>query len=744
VPLSSPTNNHEETDVKNDALNLTRQSLAALLVATGLAACGGAADPAPSDLVAEADAVRQSPQHFDADVRLGARALFNHRPAFLRGEVRRLDVDGSTDDLLTAGLGKTGLAGVLPPFADPAAPTAAELRRSAIYNSYRAIVDMTAAGGYGTLYGPNVDAEGVVTAGEGKVAGSEYTAFSRDGNVVLMVQVPASFDPRNACIVTATSSGSRGVYGAISTGEWGLKRGCAVAYTDKGTGSGPHDLASDTVPLIDGTRTTAAAAGDDAQFRAPLDAGQLAAVNAATPNRLAFKHAHSQRNPEKDWGRYTLQAVEFAYWVLNERHGIPLGHGHTLRTLRPGNTLVIASSISNGGGAAIAAAEQDDDRLIDGVAVSEPAVEVPSDLSAIRVKRGDTVQATGKPLIDFTTYANLFQSCAAISPQVAGTPGAAFVVPAFAANRCASLHAKGLLAATTTAAQADEALARLASYGWEPESVPLHASLAAFEVAPAVSVTFANALARASVADSLCGYSFAATSAQGVIVPTTPALLAPMAATANGVPPSAGIQLINNLSPGLPLRDLFSFSPSTLLQDFNLDGALCLRQLLSGSDAQALALQSGLNDTRRNGNLRGKPALIVHGRADALLPVNHTSRPYTALNKKVEGAHSRLSYIEVTNAQHFDGFIGLPAVLPGYDSRYVPLHVYLNRGLDAMYAHLRHGQALPASQVVRTVPRGGVPGAAPAITSANVPAIVRKPAAADAITWRGGTLVVPD
>ncbi|HEX3141157.1 MAG TPA: 3-hydroxybutyrate oligomer hydrolase family protein, partial [Rhizobacter sp.] len=508
---------------------------------------------------------------------------------------------------------------------------------------------------------------------------------------------------------------------------------------------GPHDLASDTVPLIDGTRTTAAAAGKEAQFRSPLDAAQLAAVNAATPDRLAFKHAHSQRNPEKDWGRFTLQAVEFAYWVLNERYGIALGERLRLRTLRPGNTLVIASSISNGGGAAIAAAEQDDDRLIDGVAVSEPAVELPADLSGITVRRGGAVQATvGKTLIDFTTYANLYQSCASLSPQVAGTPGSAFVVAAFAANRCASLKAKGWLSADTLSAQADEALAQLAGYGWEPESVPLHASLAAFEVAPAVSVTFANALARASVADHLCGYSFAATTAQGLITPTTEALLAPMAATGNGVPPSAGIQLINNLSPGVPLRDLFSFSPSTLTQDFNLDGALCLRKLLTGADAQALALQKGLNETRRNGDLNGKPAIIVHGRADALLPVNHTSRPYTALNKRVEGAHSRLSYIEVTNAQHFDGFIGLPAVLPGYDTRYVPLHVYLNRGLDAMYAHLRYGKPLPASQVVRTLPRGGVPGAALAITEANVPPIALKPAEADAITWRARTLSVPD
>jgi hydroxybutyrate-dimer hydrolase len=204
------------------------------------------------------------------------------------------------------------------------------------------------------------------------------------------------------------------------------------------------------------------------------------------------------------------------------------------------------------------------------------------------------------------------------------------------------------------------------------------------------------------------------------------------------------VQLINNLSPGLVLRDLVSLSPSTFKQDFNLDGALCLRNLLTGSDAKALALQQGIGETLRSGNLQRKPAIIVHGRADALIPVNHSSRPYTALNKRVEGRHSQLSYIEVTNAQHFDTFIGLPTLLGGYDTRYIPLHVYLNRALDAMYAHLRHGQPLPDSQVVRTVPRGGVAGAAPAITADNVPPIARHPAAGDAIRMHGNTLVVPD
>ena len=100
--------------------------------------------------------------------------------------------------------------------------------------------------------------------------------------------------------------------------------------------------------------------------------------------------------------------------------------------------------------------------------------------------------------------------------------------------------------------------------------------------------------------------------------------------------------------------------------------------------------------------------------------------------------------MEVANAQHFDSFIGLPTILPGYDTRYVPLHVYLNHALDAVYDHLANGKALPASQVVRTVPRGGVPGSAPAITAANVPPLAVAPAAANAIAITAGAISIPD
>jgi hydroxybutyrate-dimer hydrolase len=45
---------------------------------------------------------------------------------------------------------------------------------------------------------------------------------------------------------------------------------------------------------------------------------------------------------------------------------------------------------------------------------------------------------------------------------------------------------------------------------------------------------------------------------------------------------------------------------------------------------------------------------------------------------------------------------------------------------------------------VRTVPRGGVTGAAPALTAANVPPIQASPAAGDVISFSGNTLSIPD
>ena len=70
------------------------------------------------------------------------------------GAITKIAYDGVSDDLLTAGLGKTGLGGTTPIPANPASPTAAELRRLAIFADYTALVDVNPRGGYGTLSGP--------------------------------------------------------------------------------------------------------------------------------------------------------------------------------------------------------------------------------------------------------------------------------------------------------------------------------------------------------------------------------------------------------------------------------------------------------------------------------------------------------------------------------------------------------------------------------------------------------------
>ncbi|GIZ52538.1 D-(-)-3-hydroxybutyrate oligomer hydrolase [Noviherbaspirillum aridicola] len=678
----------------------------------------------------------------------------NVKPAHV-GVVQHASYDGVTDDLLTAGLGKTGLQGAAPGYLDPANPTAAELRRAAIYSNYRALIDPSTNGGYGTLYGPNVDNQGNPSLGEGKIAGDEYIAFANDGgkdNVVLMVQIPADFDRHNPCIVTATSSGSRGVYGAIGTaGDWGLKQKCAVAYTDKGSGIGFHDLQNDRVNLINGQRSSASAAGKNSHFTAKLSEQERAAFNAATPNRWAIKQAHSQTNSEKDWGKYTLQAVEFAFYALNEKFGEQApNRGPRRATFKPSNTIVIASSASNGGGAAVLAAEQDRKGLIDGVAVSEPVTEVALPPGVTVRRGGNQVSKAGLGLYDTLTIANLYQPCAVQSAQLAASPMKVLVNATLAANRCASLKAKGLLSADTLSAQADEALQKLRAAGFESDSDLLHASH--YGTYALLAPFYANMYGRFSVKDNVCGYSFApVVAATGALRTLAANEDAQLFAVANGTP-SGGLGLVNNLNPAGPVADAFSVSTSTGVPDYNIDGAICLRNLATGTDivtgapltgearANSARVREGMNQVLRSANLRGKPAIFVHGRNDALIPVNHNSRAYFAANKAIEGQASRLSYIEITNANHFDAFLGFP----GYDSRLIPIHRYHIQAMNMMYAHLKNGEALPPSQVVRTVPRGGAPGAAPAITAANVPPIQPAPAAENRITFEGGAANIPE
>jgi hydroxybutyrate-dimer hydrolase len=214
-------------------------------------------------------------------------------------------------------------------------------------------------------------------------------------------------------------------------------------------------------------------------------------------------------------------------------------------------------------------------------------------------------------------------------------------------------------------------------------------------------------------------------------------------ATSNGIPPTSGLALINNVAPGGPKEERGS-TPNQ-----NLDGALCLRSLATGKDAvtgtpltgtprsQARQIADGVEDIRASGKLRRVPAVFVTGRSDGILPPNFASRAYFGLNNIVDGSTSALRYYEVTNAQHLDTF----NQFPGYNDKYVPLHRYFIQAMDLMYRHLRQSAPLPPSQVVHTTPRG--PGAPP-ITAANVPPIAASPPANALITFSGAQVRIPD
>ncbi len=624
--------------------------------------------------------------------------------------------DGVRDDLV-------GLAAQSRPYADRLHPTPEELRAAVM------AVRQGPASGWGRLFGPTIDAAtSKPFANGGRVAGDEYLAVTRapdGGQSAVLLQIPSNLSRDRRCVLAVPQSGSFGLYHDISTlGFWGLQHRCAVVYTDKGHGTGAHDLASDTVVLFDGTTTPAATAGGRSHFTAPLSAQEKADFLARYPYRIAFKAAHSRRNPEQRWGEDVLRAIRYALWQLNARDG----GGWTSE-----NTLVIVAGNSNGGGAALYAGEKDQDGLIDGLVAGEPQVQVKGD-ARVRVLRGTAMRVNGaRTLLDYFSFANLYEPCAALA-----MPEAPWVDKLTrAAERCASLAQVGLLTATTLKAQARQAQDKLLAYGFDPETEVLNA--AGYLVGPdATAAKYASDHGRFGVEERICGYSYASVDAEGRPRAVPPAEFAEIFAKAAGGAPTGSIDLINDDDPRGPRRNDLSISRRSGREDYNLDGALCIRELAVGRSAKARRVQAGITQFLATGDLHGKPAIIVHGRADNRVPPAFSSRPYLAANSLREGGKSQLRYIEVEHAEHF-GLAG-----PGFDTRFVPLGYYLLDALDRLWSALANADPLPPSQIVRTMPRGGAPGAAAPLQHANIPPIAAQVGPRDRIVAQHGVVTLPD
>jgi hydroxybutyrate-dimer hydrolase len=553
------------------------------------------------------------------------------------------------DDLLSAGLGLDGLRAKPPAFADVQAPTPAELRRRAIHASWSGIADLGPLGGYGRVYG-----------GVPSVPGREYQAFARVPGARaphrVLVQVPDAFDAKARCLLVAPASGSRGVYGAIAlAGAWGLPRGCAVAYTDKGAGPGYYDFDSHSGAALDSTRAERGVA--------PLE---FEPTGAAGASGVAVKHAHSGDNPEADWGRHVLQAAQFGLAMLDRAY--PAQAPFTAA-----NTRIIAVGLSNGGGAVLQAAGLDAAAMLSGVVALEPNIHI---------------EGHGRALYDYASEAALLLPCALTDERFAAVPFARAqgAAPPTWLARCARLHAQGLIAGGDAAAQAHSALDRLRAAGWDERALATAASTTAFDLWRAVAATYASAYLRRPAGQMPCGFRFAATDAGGKPVPADAATRAAWWSDASGIPPGAGVMLLGEADGSA---------------DRAGSGIDCLRALWNGDSADAQALRAAVAATAAKLPRAGLPLIVAHGEDDGLLPVAFSSAPYVAA---VQAAGREVAYWRVPYAQHFDAFLALP----GFGERHLPLLPYGYAALDALWAHLADGAALPPTRRFDTQPRGAV------------------------------------
>lgn len=547
------------------------------------------------------------------------------------------------DDLLSAGLGLTGLQQATPPVVtDADSPTAQELRRRAVWANWRGIADLTPGGGFAEVYG-------ALPA----VPGREFHALAwlpdaRQPHRV-MLQLPDAFDARARCLIVTASSGSRGIYGAISlAGGWGLPRGCAVAYTDKGAGTGFVDLASGQGAGLSGL------VDDESEF----------ALRASGEPLLAVKHAHSGDHPEADWGRHLRQAAEFGLQQLDR--ALPAQAPFTFE-----NTRIIAVGVSNGGAAVLRAAEQTDDWLDAAVAIA-PNVHV---------------AGLGRPAFDYGTEAGLLMPCALLAARFDATPfaRAAQAAPAHWQQACALAHAAGLLAADSIDAQIREAGQRLREGGWTDEAIAAGALSVSFELWRAVGATYASAYLRRGPADMPCGFRVAAVDAQGQPRATTAAERALIWSDGSGIPPTAGAQLLSPSEADLPPP---------------LAGLRCLAELWDGDSEDARSLRAAVAQTQAGPPRAGLRLSVLHGLDDGLIPEAFSSAAYVA---QAEQAGRALRYWQLPHVQHFDGFLGAPPLA----ARYLPLMPYAYRALDQIWADLE-ADRIPRSERLRVAaePRG--------------------------------------
>lgn len=644
--------------------------------------------------------------------------------------------DADTDDLVTAGYGFSALSDIFIEnnFVNPNHPTFHELRREKL-NRY---IDTKSGEGY--FFGFNK--EKLTPLFDGKVAGTEVQAFFEEGNekVAFLLQIPLDFDKNQPCIIAIPTMDGEGVYNARDMqirGLWGLKHNCAVVYNDKGMGNALFDIESKKGYLIDGRVAPQSIANSELLFSPSIISNDDLLLN-----RYATKRLHSQQNYEAKWGQYVINSIEFAFYYLNHQFS-PTNEV----VINKNNTRVVVFGVSDGGGAALKAGEYDTKGLIDGIVAVNPQIQVSSNAHYpifIQHDESEKESLHIKSLIDYTSYASLYMPCAIIALK---HNQASKNIPYldkyyFAGNRCSALKKANLLKTDTEFEQAKEALDKLYQYGWTHEmanQMPYHY----FNQSINLPYQYISAYGRYGINDHLCHYSVASIDQtilynEGKVHELNESGFPLLWIKNSGSLPIRqnddiiAIDLVNDDDPQNSHREFYSRSKNSSIIDYNLAGAICLRDSIS--EKRVLAGQTEIFATAKLNQIK---TIIVHGQLNIKNLPNYSSRAYVALNSYVDGSFSNLVYIEVENASYFNGD-------SPFDNKLIPIDFYGERAIDMLWDNLVNGTSLPDSQVIRTRVREGQVGLAPMINRSNLTPIFLSPKQENRIFISNGTMILPN
>ncbi len=535
--------------------------------------------------------------------------------------------DGETDDLLTAGLGISGLIQQPSTAEAPKLSTWRDQRRRAIHQNWRALVDLRR-----WTYGSDT-----------RIAGIEYVAHAKASKGIpessFLLQIPSTFDPNHPCLLVTAASGSRGIFGSLPTvGQWGLRKGCAVVSDDKGLGMRVTDSTN-------GWRLTASGRIE-----------QTARSGGPFPHALQMAHAHEAFDSEPNWGRMLLRSGKLALQLLSAEY--PERAAFT-----PKNTLIIAAGISNGGAAVLQALDADEQEFLDAAVASEP-----------------NVHTAGAPaLYDYATLHGMLQPCAILAENLSEIPLGMVIGMNLARYTawCERLAKDGLANGADTAARASDARQTLLRSGIEPAALRLGAVNLQFGLWTSVAATYAQSYLRRDLNQPACTIGFAATDTSGRPRELQANERAALFSDGTGIAPTAGINIVAQETDG-------SFSVTNAS---SYETAQCLRSL----SAQIRSSTDKLNVSGKTGK---RPVIVLHGASDALIPIAHTSRRYATL---AAPRNPNFRFLEIASGQHFDAFLAIPGMEPGF----APMQPFLDRSLDDVHAFLTQGKALPASGILR-------------------------------------------